>query len=142
MWTPYAISGMADLKAGVPVKLTIRSKSGKVRLAVRPVGDRTVFRSTQGDLIDYTVFFGPNLEQVIAGYREATGAAPLLPRWAYGFWQCRERYGSSRELLDAVDGYRSRHLPMDLIVQDWQYWGKYGWGSYQWDEKFYPIRRR
>jgi alpha-D-xyloside xylohydrolase len=138
MWTPYAISGVADLKAGVPVKLTVRSKNDSVRLMVRPRGDLTVFRSTQGDLIDYTVFFGPDLEQVIAGYREATGVAPLLPRWAYGFWQCRERYASSQELLDAVDGFRSRHLPMDLIVQDWQYWGKYGWGSYQWDEKFYP----
>jgi len=138
MWTPYAISGVADLKAGVPVKLTVRNKSTTVRLGVRPIGDRTVFRSTQGDLIDYTVFFGPDLEQVIAGYREATGAAPLLPRWAYGFWQCRERYASSQELLEAADGYRSRHLPMDLIVQDWHYWGEYGWGSYQWDEKFYP----
>lgn len=138
IWTPYAISGVADLKAGVPVKLSVRSKSDSVRLMVRPKGDQTVFRSTQGDLIDYTVFFGPEFERVIAGYREATGAAPLLPRWAYGFWQCRERYSSSQELLDAVDGYRSRHIPMDLIVQDWQYWGKYGWGAYQWDERFYP----
>ena len=138
MWTPYAISGIADLKAGTPVNLTVRSKSGKVTLWTRPRGDLTVFRSTQGDLIDYTVFYGPDLETVIAGYREATGSAPLLPRWAFGFWQCRERYSSSQELLDAVDGYRSRHIPMDLIVQDWQYWGKYGWGAYQWDEKNYP----
>jgi alpha-D-xyloside xylohydrolase len=138
MWTPYAISGVANLKAGIPVKLTVRSKNDSVRLTVRPKGNRTVFRSTQGDLIDYTVFFGPDLERVIAGYREATGAAPLLPRWAFGFWQCRERYGSSQDLLDAVDGFRSRHLPMDLIVQDWQYWGKYGWGAYQWDETCYP----
>lgn len=137
-WTPYAISGVAGLKAGVPVNLAVRSKSGKVSLWARPRGDATVFRSTQGDLIDYTVFYGPDFERVIAGYREATGAAPLLPRWAYGFWQCRERYSSSQEILDAVDGYRGRHIPMDLIVQDWQYWGKYGWGSYQWDENFYP----
>jgi len=138
MWTPYAISGVADLKVGIPVHLAVRSKSGKVSLGVRPRGDTTVFRSTQGDLIDYTVFYGPDFEKVIAGYRESTGAAPMLPRWAYGFWQCRERYSSSQEILDAVDGYRSRHIPMDLIVQDWQYWGKYGWGAYQWDENFYP----
>ena len=137
MWTPYAISGVADLKVGVPVNLAVRSKSSKVSLSVRPRGDTTVFRSTQGDLIDYTLFFGPSLENVIAGYREATGAAPMLPRWAYGFWQCRERYTSSQELLDAVDGYRSRHLPMDLIVQDWQYWGTNGWSAPAWDAIHY-----
>jgi alpha-D-xyloside xylohydrolase len=138
-WTPYAISGVANLKAGVAVPVAVKGGGDKVTLSVRPKqADQTVFRSTVGEVIDYTFFYGPNLNDVIAGYREATGAAPLLPRWAYGFWQCRERYGSSQELLDAVDGYRSRHIPMDLIVQDWQYWGKYGWGAYQWDEKFYP----
>ncbi|MEI6321578.1 MAG: glycoside hydrolase family 31 protein [bacterium] len=139
MWTPYAISGVSSLKAGEPVSVTVRGGGDQVVLSVRPKqDDRTIFRSSTAEVLDYTFFYGPSLETVIAGYREATGAAPLLPRWAYGFWQCRERYNTQQELIDAVEGYRSRHLPVDLIVQDWFYWGKYGWGSYQMEEARYP----
>jgi alpha-D-xyloside xylohydrolase len=130
---------VATLQAGVPVTLTVRGGGDRVTLGVRPrQDDRTVLRSTAAARLDYTFFYGPGLEDVIAGYRESTGAAPLLPRWAYGFWQCRERYNTQQDLLEAVEGYRSRHLPVDLIVQDWFYWGKYGWGAYQMEESRYP----
>ena len=58
----------------------------------------------------------------------------MLPKWAYGFWQCRERYSSSEELVNAVKEFRKRDLPLDVIVQDWQYWGDRGWGVPQFDE--------
>ena len=62
----------------------------------------------------------------------------MLPKWATGFWQCRERYSSQQQILDTVAEFRNRGIPLDLIVQDWQYWGNYGWGAYQWDPANYP----
>jgi alpha-D-xyloside xylohydrolase len=139
MWTPYAITGVCNLPAGKSVPVVVRGGGNGVKLAARlKQDDRTVFRSLMGDAIDYTVFYGPSLDSVISGYRTATGDAPLLPKWAYGFWQCRERYNTQQELVDAAAGYRSRSLPVDLIVQDWFYWGRYGWGAYQMDESRYP----
>ena len=59
---------------------------------------------------------------MIAGYRALTGKAVLLPKWAYGFWQSRERYKTQAELVGVVDEYRKRKIPLDNIVQDWFYW--------------------
>jgi alpha-D-xyloside xylohydrolase len=67
-----------------------------------------------------------------------TGAAPLLPRWAYGFWQCRERYSSQQQILDTAAEFREKKIPVDVLVQDWQYWGKYGWNALRFDESGYP----
>ena len=74
----------------------------------------------------------------MAEYRELTGAAPLLPRWAYGFWQCRERYGSQQQILNIATEFRKRKIPVDVLVQDWRYWGKYGWNAMRFDESDYP----
>ncbi len=57
----------------------------------------------------------------------------MLPRWAYGFWQCRERYTSGSNLVETVKEFRKRNIPMDVIVQDWQYWGNNGWGVPEFD---------
>ena len=88
--------------------------------------------------VDYYFIYGPEPSQVIAQYREFTGAAPLLPRWAYGFWQCRERYSSQQQILDTAAEFRKRKIPVDVLVQDWQYWGKYGWNAMRFDESEYP----
>ena len=88
--------------------------------------------------MDYYFIFGPEPNQVIAQYREFTGAAPMLPRWAYGFWQCRERYSSQQQILDTAAEFRTRKIPVDALVQDWQYWGKYGWNAMKFDESAYP----
>jgi alpha-D-xyloside xylohydrolase len=139
MWVPYSVSGAVTLPANTQVKVELRGggKNAKV-VAQRRQNDRMVFRSEAGVGVDYWFFYGPNPNRVIAGYRTATGDAPLWPKWAFGFWQCRERYSSSQHLLNTITEFRTRKLPVDLIVQDWQYWGKYGWGAYQWDEKSYP----
>ena len=97
-----------------------------------------MFRSATGAAVDYYFFNGPKLDDEVAGYRHATGAAPLFPKWAYGFWQCRERYDNQKMILEAASEYRKRQIPVDLIVQDWQYWGHWGWGAYNWEEKRYP----
>jgi alpha-D-xyloside xylohydrolase len=76
----------------------------------------------KGGILDYYFFYGPEIDQVIAGYRTATGQAPLFPKWAYGLIQSKDRYGSQTELLGIKDGYRNNKLPLDCIVQDWHYW--------------------
>jgi alpha-D-xyloside xylohydrolase len=91
-----------------------------------------------GQAIDYYFFYGPELNRVIADYRQLTGEAPLFPKWAYGYWQCRERYHTQEEILGVGAEFRKRKLPVDALVQDWQYWGKYGWNAMKFDESNYP----
>jgi alpha-D-xyloside xylohydrolase len=94
--------------------------------------------SEAADAVDYYFLFGPELDTVIADYRDLTGAAPMFGKWAFGFWQCKERYASQRELLDVVGWYRTNHVPLDGIIQDWQYWTPNPWGSHQFDTNRYP----
>jgi alpha-D-xyloside xylohydrolase len=96
------------------------------------------WNSEASDSIDYYFMYGPALDKVIAAYRHLTGAAPMFGRWAWGFWQCKNRYQTQQELLDVVSRYRSEHIPIDGIIQDWQYWNPHPWGSHQFDEKRYP----
>lgn len=103
----------------------------------RPVTDETVFQSPVAQCVDYTVFIGTP-DEIIASYRELTGKAPLMPRWATGYIHCRERFHSQDEILQTVDRFKREEMPLDVIVQDWQYWGKYGWNSMRFDEDHYP----
>lgn len=137
-WVPHSVSGKITLPANTVCTVQRHGGGSGSKVFARPLGDRTVFRSEVGDAIDYYYFHGPSLDEVIAGYRRATGGQPMLPKWATGFWQCRERYASQQQILDTVAGFRARGIPLDLIVQDWQYWGNYGWGAYQWDPVNYP----
>jgi alpha-D-xyloside xylohydrolase len=78
--------------------------------------------SEVADSIDYYFFYGPDFDKIVAGYRELTGQAPLFGRWAYGFWQCKNKYKSQQELLSVAHKYRELHIPADNIVQDWFWW--------------------
>jgi alpha-D-xyloside xylohydrolase len=82
--------------------------------------------SEVADTIDYYFLYGPEFDKVIAGYRELTGAAPLFGKWAYGFWQCKNKYESQAEVLSVAHKYRELHLPVDNIVQDWFWWNTMG----------------
>jgi alpha-D-xyloside xylohydrolase len=139
MWTPYSLSGVVTLPAKTTVKVTLRGGGSSPVLSarLRETG-RTVFRSAAGDAVSYTFVQGASLDTVIAATRNVTGSVPMLPRWAFGFWHCRERFNTQEELLVAARKYRELRLPVDLIVQDWQYWGTHGWGAYEWDAKKYP----
>ena len=89
-----------------------------------------LFQSEVGEVVDYYFIYGGSADGVIAGIRALTGHVPMLPLWTYGFMQCRERYRSSAELLGALRGYRERGVPLDGIIQDWQYWGNnYLWNA-------------
>jgi alpha-D-xyloside xylohydrolase len=94
--------------------------------------------SEAADGIDYYFMYGPELDGVIGAYRQLTGAAPMFGKWAWGFWQCKERYQSQLELLDIAGRYRSMHVPLDGVIQDWRYWDPHPWGSHEFDTNRYP----
>lgn len=96
------------------------------------------FSSETGDMVDYYYFYGPTIDQVIAGYRTTTGAAPLFPKWGYGLFMSHDHYQSSSDLMNVDQGYRSNNIPVDVIVQDWDYWNPYVWGSQLMDPGRYP----
>lgn len=90
---------------------------------------KTSFSSEVGDGIDYYFIYGKNADGVVAGMRDLTGNVPMLPLWTYGYWQSKERYKSQDELTEVVKKYRDLKVPLDGIIQDWQYWGN----NYQWN---------
>ncbi|MBN2426004.1 MAG: DUF5110 domain-containing protein [Calditrichaceae bacterium] len=137
-WLPPTAGALVDLKKGQHTVQLVCKSSNTPRLSWKLTEESITFRSPNAKLLDYVVFYGPSADSVIAAYRKLSGTAPMLPRWAYGFWQCRERYTSAAHLVETVKEFRKRNLPMDVIVQDWQYWGSRGWGVPQFDETHYP----
>ena len=88
------------------------------------------FSSEVGHCADYYFMYGGSADGVIAQMRHLSGSVPMFPLWTYGFWQCKERYKSAAELLSVVDRYRELQVPLDGIIQDWQYWGSnYLWNA-------------
>ena len=88
--------------------------------------------------MDYYFIAGKNLDEVISGYRTLTGKASLYPKWALGFWQSRERYKTQHELVSTLAEFRRREIPIDNIVQDWNYWPEDQWGSHTFEASRYP----
>jgi alpha-D-xyloside xylohydrolase len=95
--------------------------------------------SEVADNVDYYFIAVTNMDRAIAGYRHLTGQAPLYGKWAYGYWQSKEHYATRDELLGVAQEYRQRRIPIDGLVQDWNYWGgNSNWSSMVFDEKAYP----
>jgi len=92
--------------------------------------------SEVADAIDYYFLYGPEFDDIIGHYRQLTGDAPLFGKWAYGFWQCKNRYKTQQELLDVARKYRELHIPVDNIVQDWFWWNTMGEPAF--DKSRYP----
>jgi len=137
-WLPPTQSVAVSLAAGEHTVQIICKASNSPKFSWRAIDNSTTLRSPHAAALDYVLFYGPDADRVIASYRNLSGRVPMLPLWAYGFWQCRERYTSSAHLINTVREFRKRKLPVDVIVQDWQYWGKYGWGAMKFDETYYP----
>jgi len=138
-WVPDFHSGEVYLEKDKSYEMVFTNSNSQTPGEVfynLPDNDKTIFQSSYGNGIDYYFVSGSPAE-VIAGYRKLTGAAPLFGKWAYGFWQCRERYHSQVELLENAKEYRERHIPVDNIVQDWNYWPEKTWGP-EWNRKLYP----
>ena len=98
--------------------------------------EQTRWTSEVGDRVSFFVIAGATADEIYEGYRLLTGPTPLLPKAAYGYIQCKQRYASQKELLDVAQGYRDRHLPADVLVVDWFYYTKMG--QFDLDPKFWP----
>ncbi len=90
------------------------------------------------DELDYYFIYGPEFDQIVQSIRQLTGKPPMLPRWAFGYIQSKERYVSQSELIDVVKEYRKRGLPLDCIVQDWKSWPQDLWGQKTLDPERFP----
>jgi alpha-D-xyloside xylohydrolase len=137
MWLPPTVGALVQLTAGEHQVQVLCKSDNTPHLSWKAQSNTTTFRSPVAKSLDYVVFAG-SADDVIAAYRKLSGNAPLFPKWAYGFWQCRERYSSDKQLVETIEEFRKRSLPVDVIVQDWQYWGNNGWGVPKFDEKNYP----
>lgn len=101
--------------------------------------NETYFWSDVGNSVNYYFLSGATMDSVIAGYRWLTGQPPLYGKWAYGYWQSKEHYDNREELLSVAAEYRKRRIPIDNIIQDWDYWdGAPNWGQLFFDEKKFP----
>ncbi|HUV71060.1 MAG TPA: TIM-barrel domain-containing protein [Terracidiphilus sp.] len=98
--------------------------------------EQTRWNSEVGDRVSFFVIAGDTTDEIYAGYRLLTGPAPLLPKAAYGYIQCKQRYASQAELMAVAKGYRDRHLPADVLVVDWFYYTKMG--QMDFDPKYWP----
>jgi alpha-D-xyloside xylohydrolase len=94
--------------------------------------------SESGTMVDYYFFYGPTFDKIISLYRDATGRAPMFAKWAYGLFQSEDRYKTQAEVLAAGAGYRSHHIPVDVVVQDWYYWEPLPIGSHVMNPSRYP----
>jgi alpha-D-xyloside xylohydrolase len=93
--------------------------------------------SESGTTVDYYFFYGPEFDQIIALYRDATGQAPMFPKWSFGLFQSQDRYKSQAEVLSVKNNYRKNNIPIDCIVQDWFYWEPDVIGSHiMWPERY------
>ena len=144
-WNPWYNNFDVHFVAGKPVKLHLEWKPTGGMIAMThndplPAPERhsLTFSSEIAQGIDYYVISGENMDKVIAGYRHLTGQAPMMPKWAYGYWQSRQRYQTQEQILEVVREHRKRGWPLDNIVQDWFYWPENGWGSHDFDKTRFP----
>ena len=137
VWLPPTASKIVRLDEGRHRLTAELTKDDQPTVYYNMVKDETVFRSPVATAVDYTVFVGTP-DEIIATYRELTGPCPEMPKWALGYIHCRERFHSSQEILETANRFKQEGMPVSMIVQDWQWWGKYGWNAMQFDETYYP----
>jgi len=146
-WNPNTYKFTRSMEKGrqYSVRLVWRPDGGVSYVGLKALSPRSPeeqgalsLTSEMGNQIDYYFIHGDNIDKVISGYRQITGKAPIMPKWAMGYWQSRERYRSQDELLDVVKEYRKRSIPLDNIVLDWSYWPVDSWGSHEFDPEFFP----
>jgi alpha-D-xyloside xylohydrolase len=146
-WNPNTYKFFVNMEKGKSYSVRLEwqpdggvSYIGLKALSPRPAkehGELSLF-SEMGDQIDYYFIYGECMDKILSGYRTLTGKAPIMPKWAMGYWQSRERYQSQTQLLDVLKEYRRRNIPIDNIVLDWFYWNENSWGSHEFNPKTFP----
>ena len=136
-WLPPTSSVIVHLEKGTHKVFVSGSRGDKPTVGIREVTNTTTFSSPVAVALDYTVFAG-TADEIISSYRNLTGKVPAMPDWAFGYIHCRERYDSQQELLENARRLKTENYKTSVIVQDWQWWGKYGWNAMQFDEGKYP----
>ena len=146
-WNPNAYKFSCELKRGqkVPLRIEWRPDGGESYCGLRVAeprsaeerGELSIWSEMARDL-DYYFIAGQSFDDVISGYRTLTGKASLYPKWVLGFWQSRERYKTSEEIEGTLAEFRKRQIPIDNIVQDWNYWPEDQWGSHEFEASRYP----
>ena len=145
-WNPNTYKFSTELQKGKRVQLRIewRPDGGEAYCGLRVSeprsaeerGKLSVWSEMAKDM-DYYFIAGENLDEVVSGYRTLTGKASLYPKWVLGFWQSRERYKTQDEIEETLAEFRKRQIPIDNIVQDWNYWPEDQWGSHKFEESRY-----
>lgn len=150
-WNPNTYKFRVNMEAGKKVKVSVQWKpdGGVSYLGLKALGPldpveqgRLSLWSEMGQELDYYFIHGQSMDEVISGYRTLTGKAPIMPQWAYGFWQSRERYKTQDEILTTLAEFRKRQIPIDNIVQDWSYWEVDQWGSHEFDATRFPDPKK
>ena len=146
-WNPNTYKFSTELQKGKRVQLRIewRPDGGEAYCGLRVSEPRSAEErgklsiwSEMAKDMDYYFIAGENLDQVVSGYRTLTGKASLYPKWVLCFWQSRERYKTADEIEGTLAEFRKRQIPIDNIVQDWNYWPEDQWGSHQFEASRYP----
>jgi alpha-D-xyloside xylohydrolase len=138
-WHDYTATGGPSM--GIPFLVTNRGYGmiwdNPSKTTIEPgFNEQTRWLSEVGDRVSYFVIAGKTTDEIYAGYRLLTGATPMLPKAAYGYIQCKQRYRSQEEVLAVAKGYRERHLPADVLVVDWFYYTKMG--QFDFDPTLWP----
>ena len=145
-WNPNAYKFSCELQKGKKAQLRIewQPDGGESYCGLRVSEPRSAEERGQLSIwsemakdMDYYFIAGENLDEVISGYRTLTGKASLYPKWVLGFWQSRERYKTQEELEGTLAEFRKRQIPIDNIVQDWNYWPEDQWGSHEFEASRY-----
>lgn len=146
-WNPNTYKFSCHLKKGKKTQLRIewQPDGGESYCGLRVAmprseeewGQLSVWSEMAQDM-DYYFILGHDMDEVISGYRTLTGKAPVYPKWVMGFWQSRERYKTQDEVLSTLGEFRKRQIPIDNIVQDWNYWPEDQWGSHQFESARFP----
>lgn len=146
-WNPNSYKFEAAIQKGkkTPIRIEWQPDGDVSYCGLRVAAPRSEAEKNQLSIwsemspdMDYYFIAGKDMDEVISGYRTLTGKAPVYPKWVLGFWQSRERYQSSKDIEENMKKFRDLKIPVDNIVQDWNYWKLDSWGSHEFEAARYP----